>query len=112
MLLQPPLIVFIGCQIIKRLMRPDVIISLIPFLQLSIKLFEMDLDVLHLIKLFPMHAVRPFDISLQLGRSRRDYEQADASNLTGLFKVFLKLGSPVDLDRPDERQALFPSNDN
>jgi len=85
----------------------DVVIGLVPLLQLTIVAFQQDLDVFHLIKLLRMRPVRSLDVTLQLGGSRRNHEQADPLLPTSLLEVFLELRSSVDLDHPDRKRELL-----
>jgi hypothetical protein len=70
MLLMSTLIILIGCQVLKRLVRPDEVICLVPALQLPIMILQSDLNILHFIKLFTMRPTRSFHIALQLWASR------------------------------------------
>jgi hypothetical protein len=108
MLLKPAFIGLGRSQVFQGLMRTDVVVDSVPFLELTIMGLDARFDVLDLIKLFPVRPVRPFDVALQLRRARRDDEQADPARLAGLFEVALELRSAVDLDRPDrEGELLF-----
>lgn len=64
---KPELMVFGWGEIIKALMRPDVIACMLPSLQLLIMLFHGVSDYLDLIKLFPVSMIRPFHMAIELG---------------------------------------------
>lgn len=105
---QPALIVFGRGQIIRRLVRPDLVIGLIPLLQLSVVLFESYPDVFNLIKLFPVGPVCPLHVALQLRASRWNDKEPDPVCPAGLLKVLLELRPAIDLDGPDrEGELLF-----
>jgi hypothetical protein len=66
MAFNPVSIIFIWGELGKRLMGADVIIGLIPSLELLVMLVQPDRDILDFIELLSMRPVRSFDIALKL----------------------------------------------
>ena len=66
MAFNPVSIIFIWGELGKRLMGADVIIGLIPSLELLVMLVQPDRDVFDFIELLSMGPVRSFDIALKL----------------------------------------------
>jgi hypothetical protein len=103
---QPVLIIFIRGKVIKRLVGADIVIGLIPMLQLMVVILQAEGDILDLIELLPMGPVRPFHISLELRGSRRGLKELDAPLLAGLLEVLLELRATINLDGPDREGKL------
>jgi len=54
-------------QVIKGLVRPDVVINMFPLGQLPVMLLEVQIDVVSLMKLLPAGPIRPLHVPLELG---------------------------------------------
>ncbi len=88
---KPSLIVFGWRLVIKRLVRPDGVVGLVPGLQLPVVILHTKGDIFDLVKLNPMGLVGTLDVALKLRGSRRDNEETDPSDPAGLFEVLLEL---------------------
>jgi hypothetical protein len=88
---EPGLIVFSGCLIIKRLVRPDVVICFVPVFQLVVVFNQRRADIFDFIKLLSMGPVGSLHKALQLRRPGRNDKKPDSLGPTGLLKVLLKL---------------------
>jgi len=64
---QPVLIIFVGRQISKRLMGPDIVVGIMPLFQLPIMPLQGEIDIFHLIKLLSMSPIGPFHPAVELG---------------------------------------------
>jgi len=91
MCIQPGLIVFGRRLIIKRLVRPDCVVDLIPLLQLLIVVLHFQGDILDFVKLDPVGLVGTLHVALQLRGAGRDDEEPDPPDPAGFLEVLLKL---------------------
>ena len=92
---QPSLIVFGRRLIIKRLVRSDIVISLIPVLQLPVVFSQGRADIFDFIKLLSVGPVGPLHEALQLRCPGRDYEQPDLLGPLAFERGQLRLGADL-----------------
>ena len=57
--------------------------------------------VVQLVELLCMRALPPLDVTVELGRTRRQYEEPDAQLSARRLEGSLELTASIDLDRPD-----------
>src|SRR5512137_1166260 len=70
-------------------------------------LLEVQVDVVNLIKLFPMGPVGPLDMPVELGGLGWQHEQGDLLGFAFLLELVLELRATVDLDGSDRIRELF-----
>jgi len=69
-------------------------------------LLQIEADILHLIKLFPVCSIGPLHTALEFRRTGGNHKQSDLLPLTGLLEVAFELRASVDLDGPDPEGEL------
>jgi hypothetical protein len=94
-------------QVIKGLVRPDVVVDVFPLGQLLIMLLQVQVHIVDLVKLLSVGPVGPLDMPVELGRLGRKDIQRDLLGLTFLLELVLELRATIDLDGSDRIRELL-----
>jgi hypothetical protein len=100
-------IILIWGQVIKGLVRPDIVVDVFPLGQLLIMLLEVQIDIVDFAKLFPGHPIAPLHASVELRPVRGIKKQQDLLSSAGFFKLVHELRAAIDLDGLDRVRKLL-----
>jgi hypothetical protein len=89
-------------------MRADGVVDSFPLLEFAIEFFHLQRAGGDLVELFGVGTIDTFHGAVEFGRTWRENEQVNPALLAGLLQVSGKLGTAIDLHRPNgKRHAVL-----
>src|SRR6266700_5358696 len=89
-------------------MRADGIVDFFPVAEFAVELVHLQRTGRDLVELFGVGTIGTFHGTVEFRRTWRENEQMEAALLAGLFELGSKLGTAIDLHRPDgKRHAVL-----
>ena len=94
-----------GSQVAQGLMRPGMIVRLLPGPQRRLERRQREIAVVELPELLAMGAVEPFDVAVELGRARGQHEQSQPALLAGRLELGHEFAAAINLEGSDRKRS-------
>ena len=91
-------------EVAEGLMRADGVVDFFPLTEFAIELVHLQRTRRDLVELLGVSTIGTFNRAVEFGRAWRQDEQMQTALLAGLFELSGKLGTAVDLHRPDRKR--------